>query len=497
MPAVPTYGIESHVLAGVAGMCALLMVHQLTLTLKEPERRSHGWLFAWCAAGTLICTARILHVSTPDLHIARIANLVEISTGLLSGLFIYRFAMALARRPARPIVTWLTGLMVAAAASTELLVEAQPHLRTGWDDTCFHGFSVGPLGSLFFVHTFGVLFLVMRQIRRVTLTPNNRRLLIGGILIFVGSVVLDIVDGMFHLSLSSAFPIGVWMMAIALSRLHANVHLAARSTLLQQASRSEQTNKALDRALLKARAAAEARRHFISRMSHELRTPLHGIVGSIEMLRVSNLDEEQASWVELLDASRRRLQRMTEDVLRYADLQSQSLHLHHAPFELGQLAGTLRKVFAHRAVECGIDFSIELDESLPPLIVGDIEQIGFCLRKLVDNSFELTHQGAVRVSVDLHEGSIRYRVQDSGGGIPESELPHLFSGFLVPGTEANRDKLGLGLMTTRSLVEAMGGTITAHSELGEGTTITLMFPLRLSGVSGDEPTQRFEGTDYH
>lgn len=227
---------------------------------------------------------------------------------------------------------------------------------------------------------------------------------------------------------------------------------------------------------------------FVSLASHELRTPMTAIYGFSELLmsRAPEINSEHASWVNSIGKESRRLLAIVEDMLDVSRIETGNIALQVQKVLLQPLADDIVKQAGHAHSRHTFDVLVPPD--FPPVLAdpGKLEQV---LYNLVDNAAKYSPGGQgveVRARID-GDGRARISVADQGIGIPEEEIPRLFTRFhrvRRPETAGLRGT-GLGLYIARSLMEAMGGDIQVESRLGRGTVFHLRLPVALmSGSAG-------------
>lgn len=221
--------------------------------------------------------------------------------------------------------------------------------------------------------------------------------------------------------------------------------------------------------------ALETQRRFVADSSHELRTPLTVIKSNIHLLRRSKDPAEQAELMEATEAEVSRLNRMVNNLLYMAQMEA-GLDLKPVlrPVELDSI---LLEVFARaRSIAALKNQKVVLSHEDIAATMGDRDQLQHLLLNLVDNAIKYTPEGGI-VSLGLwSEGDwSRIEVTDSGPGIPEAELPHIFERFYrtQEARKSIRSGSGLGLAIAQSITEGHGGRIEVFSRLGEGTTLRL------------------------
>lgn len=235
-----------------------------------------------------------------------------------------------------------------------------------------------------------------------------------------------------------------------------------------------------------AESASQAKTLFLTTMNHEIRTPLYGVLGTLELLSLGGMSDQQREYLKTLQYSSSSLLRIVNDSLDLSSIEAGQLTLENVSFSPMELVERVVTAYAARAESKNLNIYAVCDSEIPPLVMGDELRVRQILDNLVNNAVKFTHSGHVvlRLQVTAHcENSVHlnFQVADTGTGIAPAHLPHLFEPYFKT-DEMHTQSIqgsGLGLSICSRLAEMMGGQLKVISELELGTHITLSvsFPL--------------------
>lgn len=232
----------------------------------------------------------------------------------------------------------------------------------------------------------------------------------------------------------------------------------------------------LRRAKGEAEKVARMRAALLTNMTHEFRTPLTVILGFTSMLQRS-VAVEYRRFVRLIERSGRRLLLLLDSMLDLAQLEAGTFEVERNPFNLLDVVQGVAHTLQPLAEEKGLSFSLALPPR-PVYVAIDHAVLQRVLNNLVDNAIKFTEEGHITLEVGEDEEGIHLRIRDTGIGIEEVFLPHIFDEFSQESTGLERTHQGggLGLTVSKRLVERMGGAIKVESLKDQGSVFTITFP---------------------
>lgn len=244
----------------------------------------------------------------------------------------------------------------------------------------------------------------------------------------------------------------------------------------------------LNQAHQRATAANEAKTVFLATMSHEIRTPLYGVLGNLELLSLTELSERQRHYLQIIETSSTVLFQLISNVLDVTKIESGQMAFEHAAFDPRQLVDDAHASFEATAQSKGLQLEAEIDAQVPARVEGDAGRIRQILHNLLGNAIKFTPSGRVRLRLIVQERSdqdvlLQWQVTDTGKGIPEKALEHLFKPFYQVSAGQEGGGAGLGLSICSRLSESMGGTMRVVSEPGLGSSFSLFIRLPIVASS--------------
>ena len=240
-----------------------------------------------------------------------------------------------------------------------------------------------------------------------------------------------------------------------------------------------------------AQEASEAKSMFLANMSHEIRTPLNGIVGFTELLKDTNLQEEQTEFLEIIEKSSENLLEIINNILDLSKIESNKLEIEDIIFNPLEEFQSAVEVYAVRASEKHINLGCFIDPELEQALKGDPTKIKEVIINLLSNAVKFTgSSGAINVNIKkvasqkIGITKVIFEVQDSGIGITVDQKSKIFEAFSQADTSITRKYggTGLGLTISSRFIELMGGKLDLHSISGEGTTFHFSLEFEETGT---------------
>lgn len=222
---------------------------------------------------------------------------------------------------------------------------------------------------------------------------------------------------------------------------------------------------------------------FFSSMSHEIRTPINTIIGLNEIIMREEVSDEVAADAKNIQAASKMLLALINDILDMSKMESGKMDIVPAAYDVGSMLSDIVNMIWVRARKKGLEFHIDVDQTMPSQLYGDEVRIKQILINVLNNAVKYTSEGSVTLSIQckrMEHGCVQisYSVTDTGMGIKKENIPYLFSAFKRVDEEKNRyiEGTGLGLSIVKQLVALMGGEITVNSVYTKGSTFVITIP---------------------
>jgi two-component system, OmpR family, phosphate regulon sensor histidine kinase PhoR len=225
-----------------------------------------------------------------------------------------------------------------------------------------------------------------------------------------------------------------------------------------------------------------ARRDFVANVSHELKTPLTAIRGFAETLIEGALDdvENRRRFIEIIHDHALRLSRLTDDLLKLAQIEAGQLQLELQPITVANIIDPCIETTRAKALQKGLKLEVQ-SEGNSPVLQGDVRSLQGVLQELLDNAVRYSSPGGeIRINTSVKESEVIISVSDTGIGIPKADQDRIFERFYRTDPARSRESggTGLGLSIAKHLMEAHAGRIKVESEVGKGSTFSIFLPIR-------------------
>ncbi len=238
----------------------------------------------------------------------------------------------------------------------------------------------------------------------------------------------------------------------------------------------------IEAAKVEAERANYAKSTFLANMSHEIRTPLGAIMGFVGLLKDSGLEpNEVTNYLAIIDRNSHHLLRIIDDILDLAKVEAGKMTIEETEFSLAEFLADFSSLVGIKARENGIIFESKAMTLLPEFVISDSTRIRQILSNIVGNAIKFTEKGRVELAIQCNDNLLEFKVSDTGRGISEAQRGHLFQAFSQADSSTTRKfgGTGLGLILTKKLSEALGGSfVLVESEIGKGSIFEAKIPIK-------------------
>ena len=238
--------------------------------------------------------------------------------------------------------------------------------------------------------------------------------------------------------------------------------------------------------------AVKAKQQFLSNMSHEIRTPMNAIIGFTNVILKTPLNETQKQYINAIKISGDALIVLINDILDIAKVDAGKMTFQQIPFNLPDSIAAMVQIFEVKIKEKNIEWNQQYDKSIPQIIEGDPMRLRQIILNLLSNAVKFTNKGKITLQISLvaeneNDITIEFTLTDTGIGIPEDRLVHIFENFeqAHKNDEIFYGGTGLGLGIVKKLIEVQGGVIMVKSELHKGTKFSFNLRFKKTDIKAE------------
>ena len=234
----------------------------------------------------------------------------------------------------------------------------------------------------------------------------------------------------------------------------------------------------------------KSKSEFLSVMSHEIRTPLSGVIGMSDILMRSDLSKRESENLNVLKYSANNLLSIVNDILDFSKIEVGKLLIEKRPIDIHEFILQVSKSVQHRIESKNLKFICDIDPDIPPFILADSARLQQVFTNLLDNAIKFTHIGKITFKTTLvykennEKCTINFSIEDTGIGIPEDQLGHIFESFTQASTSTSRKYggTGLGIYLCKKIIRLLGGYLEVESSINKGTTFNFSIPFEIVNV---------------
>ena len=268
-------------------------------------------------------------------------------------------------------------------------------------------------------------------------------------------------------------------------------------------NRRKRTQEQLELAIREAEEAKQMQEQFLANMSHEIRTPMNGIKGMTDLLLSTSLSTKQHELAEVIKRSVNNLLVIVGDILDFSKIKAGKLNIEKITFSVKDVLNNATAIFEHRIKKKRLELITHIDTAIPNWLTGDPHRLNQVLINLIGNAIKFTDQGHIQVDVSIHQQTetgviLAFTIKDSGIGIPEASLPHIFDSFAQASRDTSRlyGGTGLGLTICKQLLHLQGGDIAVTSAIGKGASFQFYLPFGISECAASDRNAADATHDY-
>ena len=262
---------------------------------------------------------------------------------------------------------------------------------------------------------------------------------------------------------------------------------------------AQKAKRKAESATLIAEEAVKAKQQFLSNMSHEIRTPMNAIIGFTKVLLKTELSSKQKDYLSAIKISGDTLIVLINDILDLAKVDAGKMSFEKIPFKMSHSISAMLHLFETKIQEKNLNLIKEYDARIPDVLIGDPIRLHQIVLNLLSNAVKFTTEGIITLSVRLLEendtnAKVEFSVSDTGIGISENKIEHIFDHFqqATSGTSRLYGGTGLGLAIVKQLVEPQGGSIHVESKINEGSTFSFILSFKKTVVEMETEVEMVE-----